>query len=67
MIEAGPPSSTPGRAPLTLARWTPTFEALLKLQRSPPMKGNSEVVQHLNTLLANEQTAFSQYLLNSQL
>ena len=31
------------------------------------MKGNSEVVQHLNTLLANEQTAFSQYLLNSQL
>ena len=31
------------------------------------MKGNSEVVQHLNTLLANEQTAFNQYLLNSQL
>jgi bacterioferritin len=31
------------------------------------MKGNSEVVQHLNTLLANEQSAFSQYLLHSQL
>jgi bacterioferritin len=31
------------------------------------MKGNSEVVQHLNKLLANEQTAFNQYLLNSQL
>lgn len=31
------------------------------------MKGNSEVVQHLNTMLANEQTAFNQYLLNSQL
>ncbi len=30
------------------------------------MRGNSEVVQHLNTLLANEQTAFNQYLLNSQ-
>ena len=31
------------------------------------MKGNSEVVQHLNQLLANEQTAFHQYLLHSQL
>ena len=31
------------------------------------MKGNSEVVQHLNKLLANEQTAFNQYLLHSQL
>jgi bacterioferritin len=31
------------------------------------MKGNSEVVQHLNKLLANEQTAFHQYLLHSQL
>jgi bacterioferritin len=31
------------------------------------MKGNSEVVQHLNTLLANEQSAFHQYLLHSQL
>jgi bacterioferritin len=31
------------------------------------MEGNSEVVQHLNKLLANEQTAFNQYLLNSQL
>ena len=31
------------------------------------MKGNSEVVQHLNKLLANEQSAFSQYLLHSQL
>ena len=31
------------------------------------MKGNSEVVQHLNRLLANEQSAFSQYLLHSQL
>jgi bacterioferritin len=31
------------------------------------MKGNSEVVQHLNKLLANEQSAFNQYLLNSQL
>ena len=31
------------------------------------MKGNSEVVQHLNTLLANEQTAFNQYMLHSQL
>jgi bacterioferritin len=31
------------------------------------MKGNSEVVQHLNQQLANEQSAFSQYLLHSQL
>jgi bacterioferritin len=31
------------------------------------MKGNSEVVQHLNRMLANEQSAFSQYLLHSQL
>ena len=31
------------------------------------MKGNSEVVQHLNELLANEQSAFNQYLLHSQL
>ena len=31
------------------------------------MKGNSEVVQHLNKLLANEQTAFNQYMLHSQL
>jgi len=31
------------------------------------MKGNSEVVQHLNKLLANEQSAYNQYLLNSQL
>ena len=31
------------------------------------MKGNSEVVQHLNTLLANEQSAFNQYMLHSQL
>jgi bacterioferritin len=31
------------------------------------MKGNSEVVQHLNTLLGNEQSAYNQYLLNSQL
>jgi bacterioferritin len=31
------------------------------------MKGNSEVVQHLNQLLANEQSAFQQYLLHSQL
>ena len=31
------------------------------------MKGNSEVVQHLNQLLANEQSAFNQYLLHSQL
>jgi bacterioferritin len=31
------------------------------------MKGNSEVVQHLNKLLANEQSAFNQYLLHSQL
>ncbi|HEX2478120.1 MAG TPA: bacterioferritin [Geminicoccaceae bacterium] len=31
------------------------------------MKGNSEVVQHLNRQLANEQTAFHQYLLHSQL
>jgi bacterioferritin len=31
------------------------------------MKGNSEVVQHLNQLLANEQSAFHQYLLHSQL
>jgi bacterioferritin len=31
------------------------------------MRGNSEVVQHLNTLLANEQSAFNQYLLNSQM
>jgi bacterioferritin len=30
------------------------------------MKGNSEVVQHLNKLLANEQSAYNQYLLNSQ-
>ena len=31
------------------------------------MKGNSEVVQHLNKLLANEQTAFNQYMLHSRL
>jgi bacterioferritin len=31
------------------------------------MKGNSEVVQHLNKLLANEQSAFHQYLMHSQL
>ncbi len=31
------------------------------------MKGKSEVVQHLNKLLANEQSAFHQYLLHSQL
>ena len=31
------------------------------------MKGNSEVVQHLNQQLANEQSAFNQYLLHSQL
>jgi bacterioferritin len=31
------------------------------------MKGNSEVVQHLNQLLANEQSAFNQYMLHSQL
>jgi bacterioferritin len=31
------------------------------------MRGNSEIVQHLNTLLANEQSAFNQYLLNSQM
>jgi bacterioferritin len=31
------------------------------------MKGNSEVVQHLNKLLANEQSAFNQYMLHSQL
>jgi bacterioferritin len=30
------------------------------------MKGNSEVVQHLNQLLANEQSAVNQYLLHSQ-
>lgn len=30
------------------------------------MKGNSEVVQHLNQLLANEQSAFNQYILHSQ-
>jgi bacterioferritin len=30
------------------------------------MKGNSEVVQHLNKLLANEQSAYNQYILNSQ-
>jgi bacterioferritin len=31
------------------------------------MKGNSEVVQHLNQLLENEQSAFNQYLMHSQL
>jgi bacterioferritin len=31
------------------------------------MKGNSEVVQHLNQLLENEQSAYNQYLLHSQL
>ena len=31
------------------------------------MKGNSEVVLHLNKMLANEQSAFNQYLLHSQL
>jgi len=31
------------------------------------MRGNSEVVQHLNKLLANEQSAYNQYLLNSQI
>lgn len=31
------------------------------------MKGNSEVVQYLNQLLENEQSAFNQYLLHSQL
>jgi bacterioferritin len=31
------------------------------------MKGNSEVVQHLNQMLANEQSAVNQYLLHSQL
>jgi bacterioferritin len=31
------------------------------------MKGNSEVVQHHNLLLANEQSAFNQYMLHSQL
>jgi bacterioferritin len=30
------------------------------------MKGNSEVVQHLNPQLANEQSAVNQYLLHSQ-
>jgi bacterioferritin len=30
------------------------------------MKGNSEVVQHLNKVLANEQSAYNQYLMNSQ-
>ena len=30
------------------------------------MKGNSEVVQHLNKQLANEQSAVNQYLLHSQ-
>jgi bacterioferritin len=30
------------------------------------MKGNSEVVQHLNQQLANEQSAVNQYLLHSQ-
>jgi len=30
------------------------------------MKGNSEVVQHLNRQLANEQSAINQYLLHSQ-
>jgi bacterioferritin len=30
------------------------------------MKGNSEVVQHLNRQLANEQSAVNQYLLHSQ-
>jgi bacterioferritin len=31
------------------------------------MKGNSEVVQHLNQLLENEQSAYNQYLMHSQL
>jgi len=31
------------------------------------MKGNSDVVQYLNQLLANEQSAFNQYLLHGQL
>jgi bacterioferritin len=31
------------------------------------MKGNSEVVQHLNQMLENEQSAYNQYLLHSQL
>jgi bacterioferritin len=31
------------------------------------MKGNSEVVRYLNQQLANEQSAFHQYLLHSQL
>ena len=31
------------------------------------MNGNSEVVLHLNKMLANEQSAFNQYLLHSQL
>jgi bacterioferritin len=31
------------------------------------MKGNSEVVQHLNKVLANEQSAYNQYLMNSQI
>ncbi len=31
------------------------------------MRGNSAVVQHLNQLLANEQSAFNQYLMHSQL
>ncbi len=31
------------------------------------MKGNSEVVRHLNQLLENEQSAYNQYLLHSQL
>ena len=30
------------------------------------MKGNSEVVQHLNKQLANDQSAVNQYLLHSQ-
>ena len=31
------------------------------------MKGNSEVVQHLNQQLENEQSAYNQYLMHSQL
>jgi bacterioferritin len=31
------------------------------------MKGNSEVVQYLNQLLENEQSAYNQYLMHSQL
>jgi bacterioferritin len=49
-----------------IGRFT-TLEAFQTPSAEHPMKGNSEVVQHLNKLLANEQSAFHQYLLHSQL